>query len=54
MSIQAQLYIEEMKNMYKKIMAKTELTPNDIEFLNIYKKTIDDMHKKESSNERPS
>ena len=36
MSIQSQLYIEEMKNMYKKIITKTELTPNDIEFLNIY------------------
>jgi hypothetical protein len=41
MSVQSKLYIEEMKDMYKKIVEKTDLTLNDILFLITYKKTID-------------
>ena len=41
MSVQTKLYIEEMKDIYKKIVEKTDLTLNDILFLTAYKKTID-------------
>lgn len=41
MSIQTKSYIQEMKDMYLKIVSKNNLTLNDIAFLRIYKKTID-------------
>ena len=41
MSIQTVSYIKEMNDMYEKIKKKTKINKEDLSFLMIYKKTID-------------
>jgi hypothetical protein len=40
MSIQTEEYINDMKEMYIKILSKTVLTADEIMFLDIYKRTL--------------
>lgn len=41
MSIQTYTYLEEMENMYHTILKKEKLTPTDVLFLEVYKRTLD-------------
>jgi hypothetical protein len=43
MSIQTQCYIEDMKKMYEIVSKKDKLNFNELEFLEIYKRTIRDV-----------